>query len=163
MIVRILVDGPADLPAVHAIQDRFRLRGPDAPPPVSYAMPTSRWPEYFSAAEQLLKSDPPPFKNGLNAFMRVRDSDGRPDFSRAGYTPEAAAAIDAGVAEAAAMGRSVRLGPRVVDGWTYPRPDLGEYGDDFIFRAWNEPALAGGRRRGRCIFGGGGEWMSGKG
>jgi hypothetical protein len=27
----------------------------------------------------------------------------------------------------------------------------------------NEPALAGGRRRGGCIFGGGGEWMSGKG
>jgi hypothetical protein len=29
--------------------------------------------------------------------------------------------------------------------------------------AGNEPALAGGRRRGGCIFGGGGEWMSGKG
>jgi hypothetical protein len=27
----------------------------------------------------------------------------------------------------------------------------------------NEPALAGGRRRGRCIFGGGGQWVSGKG
>jgi hypothetical protein len=29
--------------------------------------------------------------------------------------------------------------------------------------AANEPALAGGRRRGGCIFGGGGEWVSGKG
>ena len=30
-------------------------------------------------------------------------------------------------------------------------------------RPENEPALAGERRRGRCIFGAGGEWMSGKG
>src|ERR1700737_2448171 len=34
---------------------------------------------------------------------------------------------------------------------------------DWRFEPGNEPALAGGRRRGRCIFGGGGEWMSGKG
>ena len=135
LIVRILVKGQADLPAVHAIQDRLGLEGPAFPPPSSAATRTSEWPAYFSAAEQLLDSDPPPFKNGLDAFIRVRDAGGGGDFSRASYAPEAAAAIDAGVAEAAAIGRTVRLRQRFVDGWTYPRPDLGDFGDNFVFRA----------------------------
>jgi hypothetical protein len=116
LIVRILVDGPSDLSAVHAIQDRLVLQGPAVPPSVSDATRTSSWLVYFAAAEQLLKSDPPPFKNGLDAFIRVRDVGNGHDFSRAGYTPEAAAAIDAGVAEAAAIARSARLRKGFVDG-----------------------------------------------
>ena len=135
LIVRILVEGQADLPAVHAIQDRLGLEGPAFPPPSSAATRTSDWPGYFAAAQQLLESDPPPFKNGLDAFIRVRDAGSGGDFSRAGYAPEAAAAIDAGVAEAAAIGNTVRLRQRFVDGWTYPRPDLGDFGDNFVFRA----------------------------
>ena len=134
LIVRILLEGQADLPAVHAIQDRLGLEGPAFPPPSSAATRTSEWPAYFSAAEQLLDSDPPPFKNGLDAFIRVRDAGGGGDFSRASYAPEAAAAIDAGVAEAAAIGRTVGLRQRFIDGW-YPRPDLGDFGDNFVFRA----------------------------
>jgi hypothetical protein len=96
---------------------------------------TSSWPVYFAAADQLLKSDPPQFKNGLDAFMRVSYAGNDHDFLRAGYTPEAAAAIDAGVADAAAIARSARLRKGFIDGWTYPPADLGEFGDHFIFRA----------------------------
>jgi len=135
MIVRVLVDGPPDLPAVHAIQDRLVLQGQAVSPSTNDATRTSSWPVYFAAAEQLLKSDPPQFKNGLDTFATVRDMGNGRDFSRAGYTPEAAAAIDAGVAEAAAIARSARLRRDFVDGWSYPRPDLGEFGDHFIFRA----------------------------
>jgi len=135
VLVRILVDGPSDLSAVHAIQDRLVLHGPAVPPSINDATRTSSWPVYFAAADQLLKSDPPQFRNGLDAFMRVRDAGSGRDFSRAGYTPEAAAAIDAGVADAAAIARSARLRRGFIDGWTYPRPDLGEFGDHFIFRA----------------------------
>jgi len=74
LTVRILVEGQADLPAVHAIQDRVGLEGPAFPPPSSAATRTSDWPAYFAAAQQLLESDPPPFKNGLDAFIRVRDA-----------------------------------------------------------------------------------------
>jgi hypothetical protein len=116
VIVRILVDGPSDLSAVHAIQDRLMLQGPGVPPSINDATRTSSWPIYFAAAEQLLKSDPPQFKNGLDAFIRVRDAGNGGDFSRAGYTPEAVAAIDAGVAEAAAIARSARLRKGFVDG-----------------------------------------------
>jgi hypothetical protein len=63
----------------------------------------------------------------------VRDAGRAGDFSRAGYSSEAAAAIDAGVADAAALLRSERL--RYVGGWTHPRADLGDYGDHIVFRA----------------------------
>jgi hypothetical protein len=111
------------------------LQGPAVPPSINDATRTSSWPVYFAAAEQLLKSDPPQFKNGLDAFITVRDAGKGRDFLRAGYTPEAAAAIDAGVGEAAAIARSARLRKGFIDGWTYPPPDLGEFGDHFIFRA----------------------------
>ena len=112
VIARILVDGPSDLlVAVHAIQNRLVLQRPAVPPPsINDATRTSSWPIYFAAAELLLKSDPPQFKKGLDAFMTVRYAGNGSNFSRAGYTPEAAAAIDAGVAEAAAIARSARQG-----------------------------------------------------
>ena len=132
---RILVNGPSDLVAVHAIQDRLKLDGVVAPPPVSAATPRSDWPAYFAAAEVLLNDDPLPFKIGQEAFATVRDAGSAHDFSRAGYTSEAAAAIDAGVAEAISVLRSARTRKQFIDGWTYPSADLGHYGDNFVFRA----------------------------
>jgi hypothetical protein len=135
VVARVLVDGPTDLPAAHAAQDRLALLGHTTAPPVSYATSASDWPSYFAAAEHLLESDPPPSKKGLDAFMSVRNMGRGRAFARGGYTPETAAAIDRGVAEAAAVARSAGRRQDFVSGWTYPRPDLGEYGDDFIFRA----------------------------
>lgn len=67
--------------------------------------------------------------------MKVRDAGQRRDFSRAGYTPQAAEAIEAGVVEAIAIARSARLRKHFINGWSYPLPDLGEFADHFIFRA----------------------------
>ena len=131
VLARILVDGPADLPAVRAVQDGLLLQGPGFPPPVADADRNSAWPSYFAAADRLLASDPPKFKKGLDAFVAVREAGRGDDFSRAGYTAEAAGAIEAGVAEAAGL----RARPRFVEGWAYPPSDLGEYRDNFIFRA----------------------------
>lgn len=135
LLVRILVNGPSDLVAVHAIQDRLKLDGVVAAPPLSKATRSSDWPAYFAAAQELVNDDPPPFKVGRDAFATVRDAGNARDFSRPGYTHEAAAAIDAGVAEAAAVLRSVLMRPQFIDGWTYPRASLGEYGDNIVFRA----------------------------
>ena len=66
LVARILVDGPSDLPTVQAIQDHLLLQGPAFPPSITDATRASSWPVYFAAAEQLLKSDPPQFKNGLD-------------------------------------------------------------------------------------------------
>jgi hypothetical protein len=135
LIARILVNGLDDLPAVHAVQDRLALHGPVSPAPISKATLGAPWPAYFAAAEELLRSDPPPFRLGLDAFTRMHDAGERGDFSRTGYSVEAAAAIDAGVADAIATVRSAGRRRSFVDGWTYPRSNLGEYGDDFVFRA----------------------------
>jgi hypothetical protein len=135
LIARIIADGKTDLSAAHAIQDRLLLRGPAVPPPMAMANPGSDWPTYFAAAQRLLDSDPPRFKRGLGAFVAVRDGGRSRDFARAGYTDEAAAAINAGVADAAATLQLSGRRQAFVDGWSYPRRDLGEYGDDFAFRA----------------------------
>jgi hypothetical protein len=72
VIVRILVDGPSDLSAVHAIQDRLVLQGPAIPLSISDATRTFGWPVYFVAAEQLLKSDQPQFKNASQVHRAMR-------------------------------------------------------------------------------------------
>jgi hypothetical protein len=120
---------------VHALQDRFGLHGVTAPPPAASTAPASPWPQYFAAAQGLLGSDPPTFTNGLDAFKRVREAGSGHDFSRAGYSSADAASIDAGVAQAAAIARSGSERSSFVEGWTYPRPNLGDFGDDFVFRA----------------------------
>jgi hypothetical protein len=105
-------DGRRDLPAVHAIQDRLQLHGPPALPLINKATSLSPWPTYFAAAAELLKSDPPPFRNDLEAFVEVRDANPRHNFLRAGYTSDAAAAIDAGVTDARALVRSLHASRR---------------------------------------------------
>ena len=135
LVVRILVNGPSDLVAVHAIQDRLKLDGVVAAPPLGKATRSSDWPAYFAAAQELVNDDPPPFKVGPDALARIRHTGSSGDFSRAGFTREAAAAIDVGVAEAAAVLQSALMRKQFIDGWTYPRADLGAYGDNIVSRA----------------------------
>jgi len=135
LLVRILVDGPEDLPAVHALQDRFELQTRATPLPLAYADESSDWPAYFASAAQLLSMDPPARANELDAFDAIRNACRSHDFARSGYSPQDAAAIDAGVAEANVIAHSGREAARFVDGWTYPRADLGEFDDHFAFRA----------------------------
>lgn len=95
----------------------------------------SDWPAYFGSAASLLASDPPHFIKGLDAFERLRRacrSSG--DFARAGYSDAETQAIDAGVAEARGIVQSAHK-PALIDGWSYPRPELGNFGDDFLYRA----------------------------
>lgn len=140
LLIRVLVDGEADLPAVHAIQDGFTLKGPAgaAPPPVG-ANRASGWADYFTAAQKLLLSDPPPATDraALAAFARLgltTSKDGTP-FDAARVPAADQAAFTAGVETArgliqVAMGRQ-----RYINGWSYPRADLGDYGQDYGYRA----------------------------
>jgi hypothetical protein len=83
----------------------------------------------------LLISDPPPATDGV-VLRRIAALGLKPG---GGFDPgklDAAAAreIEAGVAEAlpSALRRSA---PNVVQGWTYPRGDIGWFGQDYDFRA----------------------------
>jgi hypothetical protein len=135
LMARVLVDGEADLAEAHRVQDGLKVSGPETPPPAVYATRDAVWTEYFRSAQALLKSDPPTFKAGYDAFDRVRRVGSSGDFDRSGYSADDARAIAAGVARALAWVESAGKRGNFVDGWSYPRPDLGRYGDNFMFRA----------------------------
>jgi hypothetical protein len=135
LLARILNDGPADLPAAHKVQDGFVLHGPTGVTPPAYATRKSSWKDYFTSAQQLLIADPPPATDAV-VLRRIAALGLKPG---GGFDPgklDAAAIreIEAGVSEAlpSALGRSA---PNAVQGWTYPRGDIGYFGQDYDFRA----------------------------
>jgi hypothetical protein len=134
ILARILVDGDGDMPAARQVQSGLGLSGPTTPLPSGYVTRASDWSAYFGFAASLLASDPPRFKKGLDAFERLRRACRTGDFARAGYSGAEAQAIDAGVAEARGIVQSAHK-PALIDGWSYPRPELGNFGEDFLYRA----------------------------
>jgi hypothetical protein len=126
MLIRILTDGGEDLAATHNAQDGFVLKGPAGGPIAAYAARDAKPADYFATARALLASDPAPPTD--QKILRRTAA-----FLGAGPFDEAAA-ID-GVDQARmitifAKGRQVFTG-----GWSYPRPNLGDYGQDYLYRA----------------------------
>lgn len=134
ILARILVDGESDMPAARQVQGGLGLSGPPTAVPSGYVTRASDWSAYFALAASLLASDPPHFVKGLDAFERLRRACRNGEFARAGYSDAEAQAIDAGVAEARGIVQSAHK-PALIDGWSYPRPELGNFGDDFVYRA----------------------------
>jgi hypothetical protein len=136
VLARTLVRGPSDLAAAHAVQTQLTLSAPPTPAPLpAQAKRDSPWDVYFRAANTLLKSDPPRFKLGLAAFDQVRAASRTGDFSPASYSPQNAAAIAAGVAQAQALVLNSIHKRDLIGGWSYPPPDLGQFGDHYLLRA----------------------------
>jgi len=126
MLIRILTDGGEDLAVTHKAQDGFMLKGAAGGPVAAYAARDARPADYFASARSLLASDPAPPTD--QKILRRTAA-----FLGAGPLDEAKAA--SGVAEAKmitvfAKGRQVFTG-----GWSYPRPNLGDYGQDYLYRA----------------------------
>jgi hypothetical protein len=137
ILVRTLIDGEADLAAAHAVQDGLRLEGPATPVPGPYADRHAKWSDYFASAQRLLVSDPPPATDTriLEAIAPL-GLGGRGGFDPARFGAADAAEIEAGITDARAALTSGGGGaPQVVQGWTYPRADVGQFGQDYAFRA----------------------------
>jgi len=142
LLCRFLVDGPADLPAVHALQDRCMLtpvaRGgmafavpDDPPPPDRPANPAA----YVPLVNRLLAENPPPARDHsvLAAFAEVGM---RPDTSGAGLSLIDRGIWYAGLLSArSAMQDAGAVAGRPVDGWSRPPPDIGNFGQDYMLRA----------------------------
>lgn len=132
---RTLVNGPGDLAAVAKVQDGLVLSGPAVAPPPSYAQRLAPWNAYFATAQELIRQNPPPATDGaIFARMAALGLGARGGFDPARFDPAAVAQIEAGIADAKAALRTVQPGS-VVQGWNYPRPNLGVYGQDYLFRA----------------------------
>lgn len=141
-LARILVDGPFDLEAARAVQSGVSAQGPEASPSRVFAHRSAPWNEYFAALDDLMTLNPPP-PTDLGLLRRVAPLGlGTGQFDPARFSADEAAAIEAGIAEGKLLIRSRGVGGvQWIDGWSYPRADLGDFGQSYGYRA--AVALAG--------------------
>lgn len=125
LLVRTLVNGEADLDAAHKAQDGFVLKGPAGGPVAAYANREAKPADYFATARSLLASDPAP-PTDLRILSRTAA------FLGAGPYDEAAAT--AGAEQARMITIFAKGRQAFVNGWSYPRPNLGDYGQDYLYR-----------------------------
>jgi len=137
LLARTLSDGVDDLPEARRVQDGLALVGPTgtAPIPVPAAARSASWRDYFASVAALLAETPPPATD--QAFFNEARTIGLTPggFNPQAFSPAEEAEIAAGVAEAAMLATRVRGGTYEAGGWAYPRANLGDFGQDYEFRA----------------------------
>lgn len=126
LLLRTLTDGGDDLPAAHRAQDGFALSGPAGGPIEPHATRDAAPADYFAAARSLLASDPAPPTD-----QRIL----RRTAAYLGAGPFDEAAARAGVEQARMITMMAKDRMVFVNGWSYPRPNLGDYGQDYLYRA----------------------------
>lgn len=126
LLIRTLTDGGADLPATHKAQDGFVLTGPAGGPVAAYAARDAAPDAYFAAARALLAANPAP-PTDLRILRRTAA------YLESGRFDPAVAA--AGVQHARMMTLFAKGRQTFINGWAYPRPNLGDYGQDYLYRA----------------------------
>ncbi|WP_167305385.1 DUF1254 domain-containing protein [Saccharomonospora piscinae] len=155
LLGRTLVDGWDDLPAVHALQDQYRLTPlhlfgtKDAVVPKRRDVletvdggrdPLGQW----KTLNAMLAENPPPEHHEilLRQFAEIGvgaglDVEAQPDSVKQGL-------IDAAAAGRPMLEQQLLSGDwaKLINGWRYPPPQMGHFGDDFVKRA-AEQALFG--------------------
>jgi hypothetical protein len=134
--IRLLVDNEADLPAVHALQDKFVMQAPSAPAPKAPALRDADWPEYFASVQTLMTENTPPAMD-MAALRRMSALGLGPTggFDPKRFSAAERAEIAAGVADARGQVIGVRRRGPVAGGWSYPRANNGDFGQDYLMRA----------------------------
>ncbi|MGA0602301.1 DUF1254 domain-containing protein [Caulobacter sp. KR2-114] len=133
-LARILVDGPHDIDAAKSVQTGVSMQGPAVEPPAAPPHRSAPWGEYFAGVARLMADNPPPVTD--RAVLKVMAPLGLEAFDPGRFSPAEAAAIEAGVAEARADARKGGLGGgHYVEGWSYPAARLGDFGQDYVYRA----------------------------
>jgi hypothetical protein len=141
MIVRVLVAGPEDLSAAQEVQSGFTLEPMDssaAPRPFTAAVAEPGDPAGMLAManEALARgSIPAAARARLAGLARVGLEPGRldawsrlPDAVRAAWTRQAPALL-------VDLRRGLQATGVERGGWSYPRPGMGDYGDDDLYRS----------------------------
>ena len=134
-LARILVDGPHDLEAAREVQGGLSMQGPATEPPGPYAARSADWRAYFASAAALMAANPPPVTDLgiLRTMAPLGLTDG---FDPDRFSADEVAGIEAGVAEARSAVRKGGLGgASYVGGWSYPSARLGDFDQDYDYRA----------------------------
>ena len=135
LLVRILVDGPEDLDAVHRLQDSIVLTVPPVDPhaPAQVAPVANDGANFVEVVNQALGDNPPPAQDAaiLREIAKVGIVPGGGPLD-----PELARAWREDMPKAQAELRSkTSWSRRVVDGWSYSAPAIGNFGTDYDLRA----------------------------
>ena len=158
LLGRILVDGPGELDRVRILQNRVLLETPDmrnerriletgelmrfrtqAPPE-----PVADWPaphpdvpfDLFDIGMRALGESPLPERDRplLEALAPLKLKPGR-RFDQRAFSDAERRAILAGMEQGHADIRTAAGRGRTIDGWTYGERHLGNFGDDYLYRA----------------------------
>ncbi|HEY5754405.1 MAG TPA: DUF1254 domain-containing protein [Steroidobacter sp.] len=135
LLIRVLIDGDADLRAANAIQDRIGIDAATVTMPAQFARRTDPWPVYFESVQRLMVESPPPVTDRA-LFARIAELGLSPTqpFNARNFSAADGKRIEAGIAAARKRVTAGR-GGRVVDGWVYPNSNLGNFGQDYLYRA----------------------------
>ena len=151
LLGRTLVDGDADLPNAHAFQDGWTLSGPELGAPKAYAKRASPWNEYFASAQELMNESPAPVTDAraLDAIAPLIRRGGSFDPAKFSPAQTQVGEIQSGIGDAIGVLQQFRGRGLVQNGWTFPLYGLGDFGQDYGYRA----AV----RRARCLAPSGGD------
>jgi hypothetical protein len=84
----------------------------------------------------MLRDNPPPATDtGLLRRIAPLGLEPGGHFEPWRFNPDQVAEIETGVGEARKLIQDPTLGVSIVDGWTYQRPDTGNFGQDYLYRA----------------------------
>ncbi|MFZ5729203.1 DUF1254 domain-containing protein [Phenylobacterium sp.] len=134
-LARILVDGPHDLEAARGVQAGVSIQGPAVEAPPAVAQRGAPWPEFFAAVSTLMRLNPPPATD-LAVLERMAPLGLLEGFDPSRFSAAEIAEIEEGVAEARkAVRRGGITGPNYIEGWSYPSSKLGDFGQDYRYRA----------------------------
>lgn len=133
---RTLTDGGSDLAAARAVQDGITAAGEAGPPPPK-APPRDADLMTLLAAIQPLAGDAGILKADLPALLGLARRalvlgvglDGQP------VDPAVRAAGEAALTAVRAEVRRAGAAQQAIEGWTFPKPNLGDFGTDYPYRA----------------------------
>ncbi|MFT5579988.1 MAG: hypothetical protein ACI9WS_002748 [Paraglaciecola psychrophila] len=133
---RILVAGPDDLQAARKMQAQLSLQGPALEHSQQYANRSASWQAYFASADALMLLNPPPVTD-LAILRRIAPLGiGKGAFNADQFNAAQAAAIEQGISAARNSIRGSGIASAaVIDGWSYPSYELGDFGQAYAYRA----------------------------
>ena len=140
LLGRFLVSGPQDLPAAHRAQDGLKLsslggNNPSASHDRPAVLPNDPW-NYFAVVDDALTENPPPARDApIVARIAAIDIGPGRHFDASRFDAQAQQALLAGIGEAKQQIAAKQTSGKIVNGWSYPPPGIGNFGTDYLLRA----------------------------
>lgn len=134
ILIRLLTTGGADVPRANELQDRYILEaasGRESLP--TFAERSAEWDAYFASAGVLTEQNPGP---ATDEALRRRIAPLALDrFDPARFDVGQKGEIESGIDAARKLLARRSISGPTVDGWAYPRSNLGNFGQDYLYRA----------------------------